>query len=134
MAATLTFGPTAALSHRDAGALWALLGSSSPRIEVTVPGRSKRGREGIRVHCVRRLDPRDVTTKDGIPVTTVARTLLDNAEVVRMRQLERMLEEAERLRILDVAAIDELCERSRGRRGLNPMATRSTPTGRGRTS
>jgi hypothetical protein len=56
--------------------------------------------------------------REGIPVTSVARTLLDLASVLRPRQLERVFEEAERLRHFDLRTMLELCERSRGRRGL----------------
>jgi hypothetical protein len=55
---------------------------------------------------------------DGIPVTSIPRTLLDLAEVVPAIQLQRAYERAERLRILDVAAIHELLARSNGRRGV----------------
>lgn len=59
--------------------------------------------------------------REGIPVTTVARTLLDLAEVVDMRRLERAFEEAERLRLLDLRVIERTCERNAGRRGLKPL-------------
>jgi hypothetical protein len=73
------------------------------------------------LHRVRSLDTEDVTTKDGIPVTTVARTLLDSAEVLRPAQLGRMIEEAERLRLFDLTEIQRVCERNPGRRGLGPL-------------
>ena len=41
-----------------------------PRIHVTVKWR--RSVEGLVLHRTRRLDPDEVTTKNGIPVTTVA--------------------------------------------------------------
>jgi hypothetical protein len=120
MAAVLACGPHAVISHRDGGAVWDLRRSSSPRIDVTAP-RSRAGFDGIVLHRVRSLDPRDVTTHDGIPVTTVARTLLDNAEILRPTQLERMIEEAERLRVFDLTEIHHVCERNPGRRGLRPL-------------
>lgn len=58
---------------------------------------------------------------DGVPVTSVARTLLDLAEVVHPQVLQRVLEAADRERRLDVHALDELCARSRGRRGLRHL-------------
>ena len=58
----------------------------------------------------------------GIPVTTVARTLLDLAETVSPTQLQRAFEEADRLMLLDMRAIERLFGRSRGRRGLKPLA------------
>jgi hypothetical protein len=62
-----------------------------------------------------------VTSVDGIPVTTVPRTLLDLAEVVRQRDLERAIERAETFRILDLTAIRELLARSPGRRGASRL-------------
>jgi very-short-patch-repair endonuclease len=120
MAAVLACSPDAVLSHRDAAHLWELRRSASARIEVTAP-RSRHGLDGIVVHRVRRLDPRDQTVREGIPVTTVARALLDNAEVLPERQVERMIEEAERLRLFDLADLRDTCERSPGRRGLSPL-------------
>ena len=49
-----------------------------------------------------------------IPVTSVARTLLDLAEVLHPRQLERAYEQAERLQVLDIRALESLCARSGG--------------------
>jgi hypothetical protein len=63
----------------------------------------------------------DVAVRDGIPVTSVARTLLDLSEVVDLRRLERAFEEAERLRLLDLRAIELTCERNPGRRGLRAL-------------
>ena len=121
MAGVLACGPGARLSHRDAAALWNLRDNARAAIDVTTPRRGLRGHPGITLHRVRCIDPRDVTVKDGIPVTTVARTLLDLAEVVPFRQLERAFEAAERMRVLDVNAIEQLVERTRGRRGLKPL-------------
>jgi len=60
-------------------------------------------------------------THDGIPVTTVARTLLDLAEIVDRRRLERAFETSERLRLFDLRQIEDVCTRARGRRGLRPV-------------
>jgi very-short-patch-repair endonuclease len=121
MAAVLACGDDAVLSHRDAGALWQLRPTAGARVHVTAVGRTRHPRRGIVVHRVRALDPRDVTCRDGIPVTTVARTLLDLAEILLPRQLERVFEEAERRRVLDLRAVEEVCRRSNGRRGLRPL-------------
>ena len=121
MAATLACGPAAVLSHRPAGALWGLCPSAASVVDVTAPGRSRRGRPGIRLHQVRTLHAGECSRRHGIPVTTVPRTLLDLAEVLRPRELERAFDEAERLRLLDVRAVERLCDRSPGRRGLRPL-------------
>jgi very-short-patch-repair endonuclease len=46
---------------------------------------------------------------------------LDLAEVVSPRQLARAIDEAERLHLFDLRAIDKLCERSKGRHGLRVL-------------
>ena len=121
MGAVLTGGPDAVLSHQSAAALWDLRPSSRAAIDVTVPARGRRRRPGITFHRVRHLDEDDRTVVDGIPVTSVPRTLLDLAEVVRPRALERAFEEAERLRLLDVRAVERLLDKSTGRRGQRPL-------------
>jgi len=121
LAAVLACGPGAVLSHRSAAALWSLLRDSRANIDVTVAGRTRHGRGNIVVHNVRRLHPDDRGRRDHIPVTSVARTLLDIAEVVSPRQLSRAIDEAERLGLFDLREIDALCRRSNGRRGLRPL-------------
>jgi hypothetical protein len=77
-------------------------------------------RAGVFVHRGR-LDPEDRTVCDGIPVTTVARTLFDLAEFVPFERLEHAWEEADRLNLLQLRAIEDVCERGYGRRALKPI-------------
>jgi len=99
MAAVLACGPGAALSHRAAASEWCIRPSSSPLMDVTVPGRGGRAkRKGIRLHRAR-LAPAEVAVRAGISVTTPARTLVDLADVLTRRQLERAFDEAEYLRL-----------------------------------
>jgi very-short-patch-repair endonuclease len=120
-AAVLACGPGAVLSHRDAAHLWGIRESHRRPIDVTAPGRSRHVSERITVHRPRALDPRDVTCKDGIPVTIVPRTLLDCAEVLKPRQLRRAWDESQRLDLFDRETIQELMDRSPGRHGLRPL-------------
>ena len=90
-------------------------------VDVTVPRRTHCERQGVRVHTVRRLHPEDCTTVDGIPVTSVHRTLLDFAEVAGFQRLRLALEAAERRDLLDGRQLERLYERARGRRGLGPL-------------
>lgn len=77
MAAVLACGEGAVVSHRSAAALWGIRPSARAAVDVSVPGRTGRSRPGIDIHrCA--LPTGDVTTVDGIPCTTVARTLLDS--------------------------------------------------------
>jgi predicted transcriptional regulator of viral defense system len=118
LAAVLTFGPGSVLSHRSAGALWGLVTRRVAPVEVTV--RRARRRPGIAVHEARLSQP-ERTAVGGIPVTTVARTLFDLAEVVDERQLERACEEADRLGLLEMRALEDVCARGYGRRALRPI-------------
>jgi hypothetical protein len=120
IAGVFACGPHAVLSHQPAASLWDLRRSSSAAVHVTAP-RSRSGPPGVRVHRVRTLHPEDVARVDGIPVTSVARTLLDNAEALPPRQLIRMLEQAERLQLFDLSAVERLLARSRGRHGIKPL-------------
>jgi very-short-patch-repair endonuclease len=114
MAAVLAAGPAAALSHRDAAALWGIRPSTSGTVDVTATERCRR--PGIHAHRAR-LRPDEVTEVGGIPVTTVARTLLDLAAVLPAAHVERAIERAEALKLADRVPLDALVERHRGRRG-----------------
>jgi hypothetical protein len=92
LAAVFACGDGAALSHRSAAALHGLRASSRAGIDVIVPGRTARRHDGIDLHRAVHLEPQDITTVDAIPVTTVARTALDLAAVVRRRAVERALD------------------------------------------
>jgi hypothetical protein len=115
MAAVLACGPDAVLSHRSAAVLWGLLEGSPTRVDVIVP-RQRGGRDGVRLHT-NTLPPDERTVRAGIPVTTVARTLLDLAAVLDAHELDRALERAEALRLADHTPLVALIERHRGRRG-----------------
>ena len=135
MAAVLACAPDAVLSYRCAAALYEIRGTAQAKIDVTVRGRSHRKRAGIDVHRSTTLTPDDLTTVDGIPCTTVARTLLDLAQVIKGRPLERALDQAEILDLLDLAALDDQIERNKARPAakrlqavLDQHYTGSTPT------
>lgn len=116
LAAVLATGPGAVLSHRDAAALHGLRDGGGTRIDVSTPAQ-RRSTKRIRVYGRRALDARDISTVEGIPVTTVARTLVDLGEVLAHQALVKVCSEAERQRILDVTSIENALERRRGRRG-----------------
>jgi Protein of unknown function (DUF559) len=123
MAAVLACGPGALLSHRSAAALWGLRSSAAPRIDVTAPARRGRGRPGIVLHRVGSLHREDRASCEGLPVTAVARTLLDLAGQVSPDQLRRAFEQAERLQLLDLRAVRAICDRSPRRQGVRALGT-----------
>ena len=110
-------GPGAVLSHRDAARLWELRQSNSGIIDVTVPSQNGRARrKGIRVHRSGRIGADEVTERLQIPVTTVARTLLDLADVLPAQALKRAVTEAEYRDRLDIVSINAVVEDNPGRR------------------
>jgi very-short-patch-repair endonuclease len=119
LAAVMACGPGAALSHRSAAHLRELRPSSGP-IEVTVRAVS-RAVEGVRVHRTRMLDPQDFTVLDGIPVTSVSRTLLDLAAILRPSDLEVVIDRAERSGLFDLSAVVEILERAQGKKGARAL-------------
>lgn len=119
LAAVLACGPAAYLSHRSAADAWELLATRRRRVEVTSMTAGRK-HPGIQAHRCR-LTPHDVTTLRGIPITTVARTLLDVAEVVPFAHTRRAFERAHQLALFDARAVEAVLVRARGRRGRRPL-------------
>jgi hypothetical protein len=117
LAAVLACGDGALLSHSSAAALWGLM---RPRGPAHVTARGHPGRPGIRLHRAQ-VHPDERTECDRIPVTSVARTLFDLAEVVDLPRLETLWEEADRLKLLRLREVERICERGFGRRALKPI-------------
>ena len=117
MAAVLAGGEGAALSHRSAAENRGLLTPVGGAPHVTVPGRSGRRRPRIELHASRDLRAKDVERVDGIPTTSLARTLLDLAAATDRRTLERAIDQAETLRTFDRRPLDDLLLHANGHRG-----------------
>jgi uncharacterized protein DUF559 len=115
LAAVFAAGPGAVLSYGSAAHLWGIRGSHGP-IEVTRVSGHRRP-HGIRLHQTRRLLPEHVTVRAAIPVTTLERTLLDEAERLDERQLEHALVEADRSGNLRWPHLLRLVDEAKGRRG-----------------
>jgi hypothetical protein len=115
MAAVLASGPGAALSHRSAACLWGLRVEAPLEHEVTI-GRSTGRTPGLRRHRSALLAD-ELTLRDGIPVTCVARTLFDIAATATPWEFERAVREAEFLRLPQEPTLEEIYRRRRGRRG-----------------
>jgi very-short-patch-repair endonuclease len=120
LAAVLACGPGALLSHRAAGAAQHLL-SSSPQFDVTVL-HARRKREGIAIHRSRLIHPDDRSSVRGIPVTSVARTLVDLADVLSEERLAKAVHEAEVQRVFDLRAVEAVVDRLPGRKGRHKLS------------
>ena len=69
------------------------------------------------MHRPRRIDPEDIVRIDGLPMTSVPRTLLDLAQLLPFGRLEKAVDAADRRGSLDLIALASVLERYRGHRG-----------------
>lgn len=111
--------PGAVVSHRAAAAVWKLPGSDKASLEFTTPRGHRAPCAGVIVHRTTDLATPDVVNVNGIPVTSVTRTLLDLGSVVDEETVEIALDAALCRRM---TTIDRLQRRldalgGRGRRG-----------------
>jgi len=120
MAAVLASGPGAVLSHRSAAALWGIWGSGTGEAHVTVP-RKTRSQRSIRRHFGA-LPVDEVTIRDGIPVTSAARAVLDLAADKGEAAAESALREIEYLGIYGPVSIRTLLARHPRHRGTAIVA------------
>ena len=92
LAAVRACGDGAVLSGPAAGYLLGLLKGPAPAPEVT--SRTERRVDGVRTRRSRSIEPGDTTVWNGVPVTTVAWTLVDHAGVLPVDDLARACHEA----------------------------------------
>jgi hypothetical protein len=115
MAAVLACGPGAVLSHYSACWLHGLARWEPEPFHVTGPV-ARRSRLPVRIHRARRLEDEDWEVVEGIPVTSVPRTLLDMA-AVKSRSLDRLVERAEELEVFNLGPVESLLDRTWGHHG-----------------
>jgi very-short-patch-repair endonuclease len=120
IAAVYACGPQALASHRSAGALWGLL-RLPQKIEVTAP-RGCKPKKGFTLHRSRLIHDEDRATIDNIPVTSLARTLVDLADVLSEERLADAVNEAELRGLFDLKPVERVLERLPGRRGRHKLA------------
>jgi very-short-patch-repair endonuclease len=122
MSAVLACGPAAWLSHRAALALWDLRRRESGMVDVTIEGRAgKPGPEGVRVHSTIKLREPDIAVVDGIPVTSLAWTVVDYAGIASRQQVRSVLETLERRGDYIGRELDDLFERTPNRKGVKAL-------------
>jgi very-short-patch-repair endonuclease len=118
MAAVLSCGSAAALSHQSAAALWQIRDRPGRWIEVSVPVPLHPRRPGIRLHRRADLAAEDLRRHQGIPVTSPAATLVDLASRLRADQLEAAVNEADKRNLIDPEALRTALEGLTRRPGL----------------
>ena len=119
MAAVLTAGDGALLSRLAVAELRGVWRYRAPRIDVVVP-RERRVQTTARIHRCRNLHRRDVTSYRGIPVTTIARMLVDLADELHKYELANVIHEAAFKGIYIPLATQDAMDRAKGRR-LQPL-------------
>jgi hypothetical protein len=119
IAAVYACGPEALASHRAAGWLWGILRGSQP-IEVTAP-RGRKGGRGFVLHRSRLIHEEERAEKQGIPVTSLARTIVDLADDLSEKRLGNAVHEAEVQRLFDRKAVERVQARLPGRKGRHRL-------------
>jgi very-short-patch-repair endonuclease len=110
MAAILHFRGHAVLSHQSAAAVWGL--TESRGVVLTLVGKDSRSRPGLTIHRAAALDRRDLRSRNGLPVTAPARTVLDLAAVAPDEELEQAIAVARQKRWLPDRELKGAIERA----------------------
>jgi very-short-patch-repair endonuclease len=126
MAAVLAAGPDAFLSHRTAAALWGIRHAranleGTRLVDLTVEAHRRPRCVGVRLHRVHALVDEDRGERDGIPATSPFRTLIDLALVLPPGELERAINEADRLGLLDPETLRSMAGARTGQHGVGPL-------------
>jgi hypothetical protein len=117
----LAAGPGAFLSHRTAAALYGFRAVNVRAIEVTVVANRTPRRDGLRIHRTASLYPDEVRTIDGLRVSSVPRLLMELAARETKAELDCLIAEAARRRMLDLERIEKMLRRHCGRPGTSAL-------------
>ena len=118
MAAVLACGPGAVLSHRSAAALWGFGNEHPNYIDVSVRRTSEVRLSGVRCHRRPSLPSNEVELRLNIPVTRPVRTFLDLATVTGPKTLERAINEADKLDVIDADSLRHALDNHPGESGI----------------
>lgn len=121
MAAVLSCGPDAVLSHRSAASLWGLIESQA--VEVVVPADTVRRRSGIRIRRRRSHRSSQGQVVEGIPVTDVVTTLVDLASCAGHGMVLRAINQADRRGLIDAHELRDEIATLRRRPGCAALKT-----------
>lgn len=128
--AVLACGPAAYLSHHSAAAVWGIRPPERPGTDVTVTvvGRDAgRRRAGIVVRRTVALDRRDTRVRQGVPIVSAGRALLDIAPDVPERDAERAFDEALIRNLATFNAFKAMLGRYPGRPGARILSELADP-------
>ena len=115
--------PGSYASFRAGAALWSLEGFDPGVLEITVPGTCRARLDRVVVHESRVVGPEHVDVREGIPVSSMARTLCDLTAVARPWMVERAVDEALRRKLVTLRRLASVADdlAGRGRRRCTVM-------------
>jgi hypothetical protein len=116
----LASGEGAGLAARSAVEFWGVARKRVPHVEVVVP-RKRRASPSVRLLVSRTLEPRDIVLHRGIPVTHMARTLVDLTDTYTPHQLANVIYEAAYWKRFDERATRAAMARAHGRPKLRVL-------------
>jgi very-short-patch-repair endonuclease len=119
IAAVYACGEEALASHRAAAWLWGILRGTQP-IEVTAP-RGRKPQKGFILHRSRLIHEEDRAIIDGIPVTSLARTIVDLADILSEQGVADAVHEAEIRGLFDLKKVERVLARLPGRKGRHKL-------------
>jgi hypothetical protein len=122
MAAVLACGDEAVLSHRSAAALWGI-GREGNQIEISTRSRGRVRRPGIKIRRRPSLPSQNLTRWHAIPVTDPVQTLIDLATELRTLRLERAVNEADKLDLVDPETLRGALDGHVGMPGVKTLRT-----------
>lgn len=126
-AAVLACGEGAVVSHLTAAAVHGLWDKWPALIDVTVPVEAGRKIDGIRCRRCRFPEPGEIEIRHGVPITTLARTLVDLAGILGIKSLRKAVGRAAMRRKLDLQAVDLATDNAKWRRGLKLLELALVP-------
>jgi hypothetical protein len=109
------------LSHRSAAALWGFGKEHPDYIDISVRRTSEARLRGIRCHRRPSLPASEITTRLNIPLTQPVRTFLDLATVTGPKTVERAINEADKLDVIDADALRRALDDHPGEPGVRPL-------------
>jgi very-short-patch-repair endonuclease len=121
MAAHLAAGPESSLCHRSAAAHWRIEREGG-LIDISLPSHLRRTLPGVRVHR-RDLPPEELREKAGLRLTSPSTTLIDLATCISEERLERAINEADSLDLIDPAALLAAAKAAGPRHGARRLRT-----------
>jgi len=121
MVAVLACQDEAALSHHSAAALWCIGKERPGVIDISVRRRCELRRPGLRVRGRPSLRAEEIVVRDGIPLTSVVRTLVDLAVDLPPLKIERSVNEADKYGLIDPETLRSSLDKYAGEPGVKSL-------------